>query len=91
MVARQTMKAGAILALASSVLLAGCQKPPRGASYFEAHPDEAKIIAAQCRAGTNTSDECAAAELVAGRDQHKADLERELGNTKRQPDKAMHF
>ena len=48
------MKRVMILAL----MLAGCQPEPRSASYFEAHPDEARRVVERCRQGTHRGSEC---------------------------------
>ncbi len=50
------MKAAAI----SLMLLAltACNPPPRAASYFKAHPEEAGQVAADCAVGTHRGAEC---------------------------------
>jgi hypothetical protein len=38
--------------------LAGCQAEPRSASYFEAHPGEAKAVVDGCQTGAHRGREC---------------------------------
>lgn len=78
--------------------VAGCSEPMRSSGYFAAHPDEAKAVAEQCRAGTKRDAECAAAEEVVKIAEDAArtakrhdDLKRELGDGKRKADKGLHF
>lgn len=42
----------------ATLALAGCQAEPRSASYFEAHPDDAKRVVEACRQGTHRGAEC---------------------------------
>ena len=47
------------VAVIAVALLAGCSEEPRSVSYFEAHPADAKQVAAACKAGAHRGDECA--------------------------------
>lgn len=86
------MKVRGMIALAAVTALAGCQQPAaRSLSYFQAHPDEARAVADQCRAGTKTGGECASAEQVVRKIDNTNELKRELGDIKRKPDKSLHF
>jgi hypothetical protein len=38
--------------------LAACSPQPRSSSYFEAHPEEAALVVADCAAGKHRGDEC---------------------------------
>lgn len=48
-----------LIALVSG--LAGCTQPPRSASYFQAHTDEATKVVSACVAGTVRGEECVTA------------------------------
>lgn len=45
-----------------AVGLAGCQAEPRAASYFEAHPEEARKVVEACRSGARRGAECETAQ-----------------------------
>jgi hypothetical protein len=50
------MRRAAILMLL--LALAGCNPPPRAASYFKAHPEDAAKVLADCAAGARRGAEC---------------------------------
>lgn len=64
--------AGPVLAVAC---LAACSAAPRSASYFEAHPIEAKAALAGCRTGQVRGAECQTALAGAAAAANKARLE----------------
>jgi hypothetical protein len=39
-------------------MMTGCSREPRSVSYFEAHPADAKQVAADCKAGAHRGREC---------------------------------
>ncbi|BAU94182.1 MULTISPECIES: EexN family lipoprotein [Hyphomicrobiales] len=43
-------------------ILTGCDRDPRSAEFFAAHPDEARTVLASCTAGTQAGPECANAK-----------------------------
>lgn len=45
--------------------LAACSPAPRSASYFEAHPDEAAQVVADCKTGAHRGEECVNAQAAA--------------------------
>lgn len=47
-----------VAALVALFTLAGCQPAPRAASYFRAHPDETRVVLADCASGARRSAEC---------------------------------
>jgi hypothetical protein len=42
----------------AAIVLTGCQAEPRSASFFEAHPDEARLVVAACKQGAHRGREC---------------------------------
>jgi len=46
------------LLLVSLLAAGGCSQAPRSASYFEAHPDEAAQVVADCARGAHRGREC---------------------------------
>lgn len=38
--------------------LAACSPQPRSSEYFVAHPEQAKRVVADCKAGSHRGDEC---------------------------------
>lgn len=44
--------------LALALAVSSCQAEPRSASYFEAHPDEARRVVDACREGAHRGVEC---------------------------------
>lgn len=46
------------LVLISVATLAACSPQPRSSEYFVAHPDEAKQVVADCKAGSHRGQEC---------------------------------
>jgi hypothetical protein len=66
------MKRAAILALL--LWLAGCNPPPRAASYFKAHPEEAGKVLVDCTAGTHRGPECENAKAAEAQIQSDARL-----------------
>jgi hypothetical protein len=48
--------------LITLLLLAGCDREPRSAEFFAAHPDDARTVVASCTSGTQTGIECANAK-----------------------------
>src|SRR3546814_5591351 len=71
-----------IVPIAALAAIGGCTQAPRSIEYFRAHPEEAQKVAEQCRAGTVTGEECAAAQEVAGKAARRNQLQRESGNSK---------
>jgi hypothetical protein len=67
-----TRAGGVVVAL---TVLAGCSAPPRSASYFEAHPDEAQAVMAACKTGQTRGEECQTALAGAAATANKARLE----------------
>lgn len=65
--------------LAAFILVACGQTAPRGVQYFESNPEEAERVAAKCKAGTASSDECANAELAIKLAEDRARFERFRG------------
>ena len=45
-------------AVIAALALADCSAPPRSASFFRAHPEEARRMAAACAAGAARGPEC---------------------------------
>lgn len=45
----------------TALCLAGCQAEPRSASYFEAHPEDARRVVTACKDGTHRGLECESA------------------------------
>ena len=54
--------------------LAGCDQPPRAASYFKAHPEEAGKVLVDCAAGTHHGAECDNAKTAQAQIQSDARL-----------------
>lgn len=48
--------------LVAIVLLAGCNREPRSAEFFAAHPEDARTVLASCTDGTHGGPECANAK-----------------------------
>lgn len=62
-------------AIAALVLgLAGCNPPPRAASYFKAHPEEAQQVVADCATGAHRGPECENAKAAEAQIQSDARL-----------------
>ena len=68
------MRRAAILAL--TLALSACNPPPRAASYFKAHPEEAGRVVVDCAAGTHRGAECDNAR--AAEDQIRSDARLQL-------------
>ncbi len=54
----------AAAALAAAMAMASCSPPARSTSYFEAHPEDAAKVAANCKAGEARGAECESAETA---------------------------
>ncbi len=55
------------LLIALLVAVGGCSPPPRAASYFEGHPQEAAEVLRDCAAGTHRGRECENAQAAKAR------------------------
>ena len=60
--------------LAWLLALTACDPPPRAASYFKAHPDEAGKVVVDCAAGTHRGGECDNAKAAEAQIQSDARL-----------------
>jgi hypothetical protein len=61
--------------LVTLLALAGCNPPPRAASYFKAHPEEAGKVVVDCAAGTHRGPECDNARAAQAQIQSDARLQ----------------
>ena len=59
----ETLKLPTILGLGLCLTACG-QSEPRSVQYFEAHPAEARGVLAECRAGSESGDECTNADVA---------------------------
>jgi hypothetical protein len=64
------------LAILPLALLVACQPEPRSAGYFQAHPEEARRVMQDCRAGAHRGGECDTAQ--AGLAAYQADKRLEV-------------
>jgi hypothetical protein len=48
-------------AVSLTLALAACSQPPRSASYFAAHPNDAQVVLSECKAGHTRGEECVTA------------------------------
>lgn len=63
------------IVLIALLALAGCNPPPRAASYFKAHPEEAGKVVVDCAAGTHRGAECDNAKAAEAQIQSDARLQ----------------
>ena len=61
-------------AILLGLALAACTSPPRAASYFKAHPEEAGKVIVDCAAGTHRGAECDNAKAAEAQIQSDARL-----------------
>ncbi len=67
------------LGIAAVFALTACGSEPRSATYFAAHPDEARTVLARCKTGQHRGAECAnasAAETALKADERMATLKK---------------
>lgn len=77
----------AIPDIEGTLQVTGCgESAPRSATYFEAHPDEARQIANGCKDGSIRSDECAAADIAVQTIEGRERTKRFLGGNLFRPD-----